>query len=313
MKPTAELPEDAALPALDAIRSVGLAGAIPALGLEGCPVELLLRRYHRGVRAAFEARVGERRLAVKAYAEDPSPEAQLYEALAAAGLSNDSGFRVPPLLACDRDLRLLVTGWLEGPTAEQLIESGQGKAAGELVARWFQRAASMTLKLGPPLDAAGMLRHTRKWVATLAATDRALGTAGTVLLEALERTKPKDGAPRLLHGSFYPRHVIDLGDGVGVFDWERFGQGPAELDAGEFLATTCRIGVSHEPLAAEAARAAEAFLAGTAGLLDERATAWYRAVSLVRLANKRTRRPGDNPVLGQPLLAEAARVAESAC
>jgi len=41
--------------------------------------------------------------------------------------------------------------------------------------------------------------------------------------------------------------------------------------------------------------------------LDERATAWYRAVSLVRLANKRTRRPGDNPVLGTPLLIEAAQ------
>ena len=46
--------------------------------------------------------------------------------------------------------------------------------------------------------------------------------------------------------------------------------------------------------------------------MDERATAWYRAVSLVRLANKRTRRPGDDPVLGQPLLAEAARFAEAA-
>ena len=311
MKPTAELPEDAALPALDVIRSVGLAGAIPDLGLQGSPVELLLRRYHRGVRAAFEARVGDRRLAVKAYAADPSLEAHLYEALA-AGLANDSGFRVPPLLACDRDLRLLVTGWLEGPTAEQLVESGQGKAAGELVARWFRRAASITVKLGQPLDATGMLRHARKWFATLAATDSALGTAGTALLETLERTKPKAGASRLLHGSFYPRHVIDLGDGVGVFDWERFGQGPAELDAGEFLATTWRIGVSHEPLAGDAARAAEAFLAGTAGLLDERATAWYRAASLVRLANKRTRRPGDDPVLGQPLLAEAARFAEAA-
>ena len=71
--------------------------------------------------------------------------------------------------------------------------------------------------------------------------------------------------------------------------------------------------MSHESLASEAARAAEAFLAGTACLLDERATAWYRAASLVRLANKRTRRPGDDPVLGQPLLAEAARFAESTC
>src|SRR5436190_18644549 len=137
MKLTAEFLEDDALPALDALRSAGLAGAIPALGLQGRPVELRLCRYHHGVRAVFEARVQDRRFAVKAYAEDPSLEAQLYEALSAAGFANDSGFRVPLLLGCNRDLRLLVTDWLEGPTAEQLIKSGHGKAAGELVARWF--------------------------------------------------------------------------------------------------------------------------------------------------------------------------------
>src|SRR5437763_1388813 len=83
-------------------RASSLAGAIPALGLEGCPVQLELRRYHPACRATFEARVGYRQLAVKAYAEDPADEVRLYQALAAAGLAGDSGVRAPSLLAWDR-------------------------------------------------------------------------------------------------------------------------------------------------------------------------------------------------------------------
>src|SRR2546422_1824195 len=47
------------------------------------------------------------------------------------------------------------------------------------------------------------------------------------------------------HGTFYARHVLDQGDRVGVIDWERFGRGPLELDAGMFLATTWRYGLDH--------------------------------------------------------------------
>ena len=209
MKPMTELPDDPALPALDAIRAVGLAGMFPVLGLEDCPVDLLLRRYHQGVRAAFEARAGHRRLAVKAYAEDPASEAELYAALASVAVAGDLGTRVPPLLAWDRDLRVVVTGWLEGPTAHQLIEGGQGKRAGDLAARWFQHAASITVNLGPPLDAERMMHQVRRWVATLCASDPALGAAATALARILGQTQPKQSAPRLVHGSFYPRHVLD--------------------------------------------------------------------------------------------------------
>src|SRR5437762_11116394 len=100
MNPTATLPDDPRLPGLMAIRDRGLARAIPALGLEqgGEGLELELCGYHRGARATLEARVGRRRFAVKAFADDPAPEAALYQALGAAGLAGDSGARVPPLL-----------------------------------------------------------------------------------------------------------------------------------------------------------------------------------------------------------------------
>ena len=127
MRPTADLPDDPRLPGLMAIRDSGLARAIPALGLEqgGGGVELVLCGYHPGARATLDARVGQRRFAVKTFADDPAPEAALYQALGAAGLAGDSGARVPPLLAWDHDLRVLVIGWLEGPTAHDLVSRGR--------------------------------------------------------------------------------------------------------------------------------------------------------------------------------------------
>src|SRR5437879_13578278 len=85
MESTGRLPNDPALPALEAIRIMGLARAIPGLELDSDPVELRLCNYVAGSRATFEARVGDRRFAVKAYAEDPAPEAQLYRSLSLLG------------------------------------------------------------------------------------------------------------------------------------------------------------------------------------------------------------------------------------
>src|SRR6266545_1291386 len=144
------LPDDPALPGLAAIRALGLARAIPALGLGDGPVELLLRSHTPGNRATLEARAGQRRFAVKAYAEDPAPEAELYQAVAAAGLARDSGARVPGLVACERGLRVLVIGWLEGVPANQLVKDGKGARAGELAASWLWCAASLPVRLGPP-------------------------------------------------------------------------------------------------------------------------------------------------------------------
>jgi len=120
MRATSEIPNDRALPALAAILAVGLAGSIPSVDFDERRVGIRLRGYTAGSRATFEVRAGQRHFAVKAYAEDPTPEAALYGALAAAGLAGESDVHVPPLMAWERDLRLLVIGWLEGPTALDL-------------------------------------------------------------------------------------------------------------------------------------------------------------------------------------------------
>jgi hypothetical protein len=317
MKPTTDLPDDPAMPALAAIRAAGIAGAIPALGLGDGPVELLLCGYTPGSRATLEARAGNRRVAVKIYAEDPAQEGELYEALAAAGLGTDSGARVPPLLLWERELRVLVIGWLEGPTAHQLVRDRRGARAGELAAQWLQRAASVTIKVGPPLGAAQIVDRVRIGTAAFGAVDPAMETAARAVAGVLVRTQPKQDAPGLVHGTLYARHVLDLGDGPGVIDWQRFGQGPVELDAGMFLATIARVGLDHEKLASEAARAEEAFLAGTRGLLDELTLGWYRAAALFQLASRRVshperHRPGRWLQLAHALLGDAARHAEAA-
>src|SRR5512140_1514245 len=81
------LPEDPALPGLMAIKKLGLARALPALDLPDTPIELINRAYTAGERITLEARTGGRRFAVKAYADDPTGEATLYQSLACAGLS----------------------------------------------------------------------------------------------------------------------------------------------------------------------------------------------------------------------------------
>ena len=261
-------------------------------------------RYHSGRRAAIEVRAGQRHFAVKICATDPSPEAAIHAALASAGLANGSDARVPPLLACDRALRVLVIGWLDGPSVAELIERGQGASAGELAANWFHRAATLDVRLGAPLGAARLLERARKWAAVVGEADPSLNDAAQALVTALARTQPDDGTPRLVNGGLYADHVLDLGHGPGVIDWGRFGQGPLELDAGIFLTTISRLGIRDASLAGEAARAEQMFLSSTAGLLDARAVAWHRAAALLRFA-KRT------PAARPAMLREAARFAES--
>src|SRR2546428_11283811 len=69
-------------------------------------------------------------------------------------------------------------------------------------------------------------------------------------------------------------------------DWHRFGKGPAELDAGMFLATLSRLRLLHPAHTGEALRAEHAFLEGTRDLLDERALAWQRAAALLQLTER---------------------------
>src|SRR2546430_15156047 len=137
MESTGRLPDDPALPALEAIRMKGLARAIPGLELDNDPVELRLCNYVAGSHATFEARVGDRRFAVKAYAQDPAPEVQLYRSLSRMGLAGDFGARVPNLITTSRELKDLGMSRLEGRPLSYLGRRGPGARAGQLAAPWL--------------------------------------------------------------------------------------------------------------------------------------------------------------------------------
>ncbi len=310
-----ELPEDPELPGLTAIRRLGLARALPALSLGGEPVELINRGYTQGSRITLEARIGQRRFAVKAYADDPAEEAALYQGLAGAGFTTEAGCCAPPLLLWEHALRVLVIGWLDGPSAEELLLSKQGARAGELAAMWLQRIAALPLLAGPAYAPQPILSHKQRGLSALAAGDAGLGEAAATLADKLDRCHPQTFIQRLVHGTFYTRHIFDLGNGPGVIDWQRFCQGPMELDAGIFLATVWRSRLRPANPETEVARAEESFLARTQGLLDEHALAWHRSAMLLRLASKLAHRKkeGDWALRAQALLAEAERFAVAGC
>lgn len=314
MARTLELPVDPALPGLAAIYASGLAVAIPALRLGDVPVELRLCTRVPGSRATLQARAGDRQFAVKLYADDPTPEAELYDALLRVGLAGSSGARVPPLISWDRDLKLLVLGWLDGTPANDLVKQGRGGRAGELAACWLRTTAALPMRFGPPCGPGRMLYQAGVSVAALGAVDSGLGTVAKGVARMLGRAQPQEGPRRLLHGTLYARHIFDMGDGPGLIDWQQFGQGPIEVDAGMFLATIDRLGLRHPALAGEVRRAEASFLEKADGLLDLSTLDWYRAAGLLHLAARglKTGLKTAPPPEARALVHEAGRLAEAA-
>jgi predicted transcriptional regulator len=284
MKPTNVLPDDPGLPGLRAIRDQGLRPLLPRTSFGDEPIELTLCGYSRGLRATLEVRAGALRFAVKCYARDASPEAGFYDSMGRAGLTaEESPVRVPRLLHWDPELMIMAIGWLEGPTAGELIANGQGARAGDLAARWIRRSASLPVRVRAASGAGEILSRAQHWVTALGAAHPSLGASAETIAAMLSSSVRDELSAHVVNGRFYARHVIDLGRGAGLIDWEHFGQGALEIDAGMFLATVWRSG-RHEDRAAEAARAEEAFMAGASYLLDERRLAWYRAGALLSLS-----------------------------
>ena len=302
------LPDDSALPGLRSIRMRGLAETLPELNLGGGQAVIRMCNHHPGERAAIEVRAANRRFAIKFYADDPAAEAEVYQRLAVEGLAGDSGPRVPRLLGWDRDRKILVLSWLEGPSADRLVKNGKGSRAGELAAEWLRAASTRDVKIGPPRSGGYALYRVGMSVGALTAADAALGTTAKRTAVILVRTQPEgEGTPRLVHGTLYSRHIFDMGDGPGVIDWQQSGQGPLEVDAGMFLATISRVGIRHKESADDATRATEAFIEGTRGLLDPNVLEWYWAASLLHLA-ARSLKTGLRP---QPTLDASSVVGEA--
>jgi Phosphotransferase enzyme family len=301
------LPDDPGIPALRALAAEGFGGVLTRVGLPD-DVEKVRLLGHRPGRCTFEVTCGGRRVALKAYSPSRAAALEVCEWLDREGLASGRAPTAPPIVGRSRSLGLLVMGWLEGASGRDLIEGGRAARAGELAAEWLRAESGLEVELGRSYGPDAALQEVARWARKIGRVDSALGAEASAVLAGLRVVPPPHGREGVRHGDFSPEHVLDLGDGPGVIDWDSFRWGAIELDAARFLAALSWLAGERSGRVDGTSEAAAALRAGVDGLLDQRALAWYRAAVNVRLAKKlcrETPRPARWRARAQSLLAEA--------
>lgn len=284
------LPDDPAIPLLAAITRQGLDPVLSRLGISGV-LQVDLLAHTVGYRCTLRVQTRAAHLVIKGYAHDPRGLIDLLQGFQREGLASGKGPTVPPLEGASESHRCLVTGWLDGPSATNLIREGHGQRAGQLAGAWLRRTADIPLVVGSPYASEAVLVEARGWVAQVGAADGELGHQASACFDQLAAEPPTCGSSGVRHGSYVPRHVLELSDGPGVIDWDSFRAGALEVDAGLFLAA-CSQMATWPSLAASAAQAADAFRATLGGIVDPARLRWYQAAGMLRLsAHMAGRRP----------------------
>jgi hypothetical protein len=276
------LPDDPAIPALEAIARDGVEPTLRRAGLHPPYQALAVLRHHPGRRCVLALRAAGHPIVAKAYRRNAAAQALLLTELGRHGLASGRGPTAPPLVAYHAELRLLACARLDGPSGRDLI--ARGARVGELGADWLRRQWGLPLRLGGRYGALDFLERVERGAAVVAMASPRLEARVSPLLAQVERRRPPDGEPVLAHGSFSVNHVIDLGHGAGVIDWDGHCEGARELDAGAFLATLALAATYAAALEVPADDAARAFRAGIAGAVDPAVLAWYEAGALIRQA-----------------------------
>lgn len=261
-----------------------------------------------GSRCVLDVQTEHRRFAIKAFRRDPAARAKILTRLAGAGLAQPRGPSVTVPAGYDARLACLVLEWLAGEPAVGLVADGRGARVGELAARWLAAAATVGADGLEPYGAIPMLSDLTRWCEAITNADAVLGERAAALRDRLHDDPPPGGRPGLLHGSFSVNHLVDLGDGPGVLDWDEPRHGPVELDAGAFLASLRRHAGQQPAHSAAAAEAATGLLTTAGSLLEGAALAWYRRAALVKHAKHacKLQAPGWRGV-ADDLLAAAGR------
>lgn len=301
------LPDDPGIPALRALAAEGFGPVLSRAGVSD-DVEKVRLVGHQPGRCTFEVTCGEGRVALKAYSPARAPALDLCEWLEGEGLASGRAPTVPPVIASSHSLGLLVMGWLDGASGHDLIEGGRATRAGELAAEWLRVESGLSVGLGRSYGPDAALQEVARWTRKIGRVDSVLGAEASAVMTGLRAAPPPNGHEGVRHGDFSPEHVLDLGNGPGVIDWDSFRQGALELDAARFLAALSWLAGERSGRVGSTAEAAAALRAGLDGLLDDRALAWYRAAVLVRLAKKlcrETPRPACWRERARSLLSEA--------
>jgi hypothetical protein len=283
------------------------------VGLSAHGAEARLLKHHPGKRCTFRVDLDGEPVAVKLYANDPSPLANLLHRFELCGLATGREATVPPLLGFDGALWFIVTGWLHGPSGSELISSGAGERAAGLALDWLQAAARVSIELGERYGPAEILAVTRERVRRIAAVDAGLGSLASLQYERLGSDRPADGPTNVRHASFKPNSMIDIG-GPGLIDWDGFRQGALEFEAAGFLAALSRMSQGSRSSVEKIEQlqiAKRAFRGGITGQVDERALGWYLVADLVKIAERLVRhQPHDWQRRAHALLLEAVAVLE---
>jgi hypothetical protein len=281
--PWEALPVDPALPALGAVARHGVDATLRAIGLRPPFGALAVLKHHPASRCTFALNADGRPLVVKAFRRgDIAGQVELMRALERYGLATGTPPTAPRLVTADHDLRILVFEHLAGPRNTALL--ARGTRAGLLAADWLRRQWAAPIGLGAPYGAAEFLARVERNTIPIAAASPELGTRAAQLVAVLRENPPVTGEPVLVHGSFSPAHIIDLGTGAGVIDWDGAVRGPRELDAAAFPATVARMAAGRPAIAREAAAAGAAFRGAIAADVDPAALAWYETGARIRNA-----------------------------
>jgi aminoglycoside phosphotransferase (APT) family kinase protein len=287
------IPRDLRLPVFDAIRARGIRAVLARAGIsDRVTGATLLKRHGDKARCTLLLHGGDERLVLKAWDHDPATLVELLQALERQGLASGTAPTVAPLVGYDHELAFVVQAWLDGPSAQELLVGGAAPRAGALGAAWLRAVWASGVVVGPPRAAHDVLDDVRPRATALGEADPGLGSLAAAVVDSLERTAPQRARRIVLqHGTFRTDQVVDLGDGPGVLDWDSFGRGAPEHDAGTFLAWLSYSGTARKRASAEdeAAAAARSFLADLDGL-DGDALAWYRAAALLKFARHSARR-----------------------
>jgi hypothetical protein len=307
------LPTDSTIPALGAIREDGLCSLLDRVGLSARGAEAQLLKHHPTKRCTFRIDLDGGPVALKLYASDPSPLANLLRRFELFGLATGRDATVHPLLGFDGALRFIVTGWLHGPSGSDLISNGAGERAAELALDWLEAAARVSIELGERYGPAEILVVTGQRVRRIAGVEAALGSLASVQYERLVSDPPGDAPMNVRHASFKPNSMIDIG-GPGLIDWDGFRQGALEFETAGFLSALSRMAQGSRASVEnvdQIGNARRTFREGITSQVDERALGWYLVADLVKIAERLVRhQPHDWQKRAHALLLEAATVLE---
>jgi hypothetical protein len=251
--------------------------ALPALAPLAARATVV--RYHPGKRCTLRRVTGERGVFAKVFAASSStPVYQDLVALQRVASKGEVKVRLAEPLSWDASARTLWQAALPGQPATRGL---CGRHGDDLARRMGMGAASLTRANVTPsvvFDGAAQLARSRRHAGELARRVPALSGMVTAIVDCLAglhaRWPSHDLRP--IHGAPHTNQWLDAGSGIGLIDFDRFGAGDPEMDAGVVLANFEALDEPAVPLERLAAAFLEGYRAASVTLREPLVRA-YRA------------------------------------